>query len=130
MAKLGALVIYCALAAHHTTVEEHVHEDVGGKKVPQFTEAIDEETQLAKKVPLMRLVAEGSIHHPEMREFVGIVGGVRREARTAERDARTVYDVLLFVPNKEPRWVDGVVEGSGDHEFRVIADRAPSAKAA
>lgn len=53
----------------------------------------------------------GSLHHAGMREFAGIVGRVH---------ADDTCDLIIFVPNKEPRWVDGVAYGFGPHQFSLF----------
>ncbi len=54
----------------------------------------------------------GSIHHSEMREFAAIVGNVNIDG---------TCDLQLLVPNKEPRWVDAVPEGTGPGTFAATA---------
>lgn len=138
MAKLGDRVIYRVHQGHHTTIEEQVHDLVEGKRVARFEEYADPVFKLdgdkkipvldakgqqvteTKKRPVMRTVAFGSVHHPEMRELLGIVGRCRSMPRTAERDAYAAYDVLLLPPNRAPVWVDAVEEGSGAHAITVI----------
>ncbi len=53
----------------------------------------------------------GSVHHPELTEFAGIVGRVHDDGSC---------DILLLIPNREPKWVDRVHAGDGDHQFTPV----------
>ena len=81
MAKLGDRVLYAVHDGHKT-------ETVKGDK------------KLA-----------GSVHHPELTEFAGLVGRLHADGSC---------DIAILVPNGELKWVDGVTEGTGAHQFTVL----------
>lgn len=121
-ALLGARVLYRAHAGHHTVTQVHAT-DEDGKKLygEEEYERDGDKAKVKRAVPVMRTVSEGSVHHDAMREFVGFVGRVRTETdEKSPNHGKTVCDIELLIPNRERKWVDGVVEGTGDHEFTVI----------
>lgn len=81
--KLGQAVVYRAHAEHKT---ETVKKDANGKEI----------------------TLQGSLHHPEMEEFAGLVGRVHADGSA---------DLIIFPPNRPAVWVDAVKQGEGDHEF-------------
>lgn len=87
---LGHPVIYRAHEDHHVT-----------------TRRTDGEGDDAREVEV-----HGSVHHPELREFAGLVTRVHADGRK--------FDVVIFPPNREPRHVDGVAEGTNDHEIEFV----------
>lgn len=54
----------------------------------------------------------GSVHHPEMLAFAGIIGRIREEG-----DA----DVLIFPPGRDPKWVLGVEQGEEPGQFQAVS---------
>lgn len=63
---------------------------------------------------------EGSIFHPELKEFAGIIGRLRPAGDT-EGSVDTA-DIALIVPgNPDLRWVEGVPEGDEPGCFRPIS---------
>jgi hypothetical protein len=54
---------------------------------------------------------KGSVHHPALTEFAGIVGAVNEDGTCA---------LQLFVPNKPPTWIDDAMEGAGAGQFVVL----------
>lgn len=62
----------------------------------------------------------GSIYHPEMTEFVGIVGRVHVIAKAQ------FCDLQLLIPNADPKWVGRVAEGDEPGEFELL--EAPAKK--
>lgn len=79
----------------------------------------------------------GSVHHPEMTEFFGVVGRVHAavEAQDATDEAPAAAaqperaTIGLMVPNKRDIvWVDGVIEGDGPGQFDPEGVPAPRGK--
>ena len=89
MANLGDHVIYQTDPVHHTKTVKHPMGDPAA--------------------PVVEL--EGSVHHPEMREFAGIVGRVNDDG---------THDLLIHVPNQPSRWVNGCKESAN---FNVVGAR-------
>ena len=89
MSHVGKPVLYRPLEAHHTT-----------------TLRGDEEF-------------EGSLHHPEMREFAGQV--------TRSHDDGS-HDLVIFPPNRNPVHIDRAHEGIGHGTFSLVG--APAKKSA
>lgn len=69
------------------------------------------------------IVVHGSVHHPEMREFAGLV--------TRSHDDDT-HDLVIFPPDRPPVHVHGVREGVGhgtfSHEGRRRKDETDGKK--
>lgn len=86
MSKLGHAVVYTVLAAH---------------VVETFLEKIGDEVRSIF----------GSVHHPEMTAFAGVVGRVNDDGTS---------DIVIFVPNKDVRWVSAVPEGTGPGTFALL----------
>lgn len=66
------------------------------------------------------LEVDGSVFHPELTEFAGIIGRVR--AVGDEPDAVMTADIALIIPgHSDLRWIEGVPEGDGPGCFRPIS---------
>lgn len=94
MSRLGAHIVYFAHAAHHTFYH-----------VPPLKPG-EEPTEKHVKV-------EGSIHHPDLREFAGLV---TREHPDGTRD------LVIFPPGKNPTHVEAVPEGSEPGTFHLVEE--------
>ncbi len=104
---LGAHVIYRAHKEHYAkTVVGHQTDDKGEPK-------LDEE---GNKIPIE---VEGSIHHRELKIFAGLITRVYSSGKKGEKD---LYDIVIFPPGADPRHVDKVKEGTGDHEIEIVRD--------
>ena len=51
---------------------------------------------------------EGSVFHPSLRSFAGIIGEVQADG---------TYGLIIFPPQKPPVWVDGAKYGAGPGGF-------------
>ena len=70
--------------------------------------------------PVVYSVHEG--HKTLFTEHVvaGIIGAVNEDG---------TFDLIVFHPNREPRWVENVPQGTGPHTFRLpgpVAEPAPA----
>lgn len=94
MSHIGRPVVYRALEAHHTeTVLRHEpHPENPGEMVP--------------------VKAQGSVHHPEAKEFAGQV--------TRSHDDGS-HDLIIFPPNRPPVHVDHAAEGDGWGSFSFVS---------
>ena len=61
---------------------------------------------------------DGSIHHPELTDFAGLV---TREHDTAKGEAET-FDIVIFPPGRAPSHIEGVVEGDEPGEIEIVED--------
>lgn len=79
----------------------------------QYTVHGEHRTETVKKHPTTGedLSYRGSVHHHEMTVFGGRIGRVHPDGTA---------DIVIDVPHKEPKWIDGVKEGDGEHEFRLL----------
>lgn len=56
---------------------------------------------------------QGSLHHPELDEFTGLVTRSRPDG---------THDIVIFPPNRAPVHVDNVTEGEGAHQIRFAGE--------
>jgi hypothetical protein len=70
-----------------------------------FTAAIGHQTTTVKTDGPNKGTLLGSVFHPEMRTFAGVVGRVHDDGSC---------DLLIFPPNHTPVWVDGAKLGDVD----------------
>lgn len=108
---LGTHVIYHAHADHKAkTVRK-----IGEKTVEVEVEAGGKKTKVKKTIDdTVELV--GSIHHPEMQVFAGLI------TRARGRDEKGVhkFDLIIFPPGRAPKHIDDVAQGAGDHQFEIV----------
>lgn len=87
MSKLGHPVVYTAHEGHHVT-ETH---------------------------PVTGAIIEGSLHHPHLRQFAGLIGRIHQDGRC---------DIFVFVPNKPGFWADAIEPGFGPNQFHLFHHEA------
>ncbi|HEY2068265.1 MAG TPA: hypothetical protein VGG48_01825 [Rhizomicrobium sp.] len=95
MARLGSHVIY------HTHDE---HRTVTTKK------------QLGEEA----VELQGSIHHPELTDFAGLVTRLSAGPSAGKKKPAQLHDIVIFPPGRAPTHVEGVSEGREAGEIEVI----------
>jgi hypothetical protein len=61
-------------------------------------------------------VHEGHTAMQDVTEIAGIIGDVNADGTA---------DLVLFAPNREPRWIENVPMGTGPHSFRLAHSPVP-----
>lgn len=74
------------------------------------------------------IVLHGSVHHPELTEFTGLITRSTEPAPDA-KDAKPTYDIVIFPPGLPLRHVNGVEEGPEPGQLQLDGKKYPKAQA-